>query len=205
MLRHLLLATAATAVLAFGSSAQAQISNGASGSVETVVVTAQKLAEARNGIETQLGASTYTVTAKDIDNAPGGQNTLLNQVILQAPGAAQDSFGQLHIRGEHNGLQYRLNGIIIPEGISVFGQTLDPRLANAVKLITGALPAEYGNRTAGVIDVQTKTGQRYNNEYCIVFKFRGDEIAELVEYCDTDLIERVLGNYDDAVRPMAAL
>lgn len=54
-------------------------------------------------------------------------------------------------------------------------------------------------------DVHTKTGQRYNNEYCIVFKFRGDEIAELVEYCDTDLIERVLGNYDDAVRPMAAL
>ena len=65
--------------------------------------------------------------------------------ILQAPGVAQDSFGQLHIRGEHNGLQYRLNGIIIPEGISVFGQTLDPRLADSVKLITGALPAEYGD------------------------------------------------------------
>ena len=47
---------------------------------------------------------------------------------MQAPDAAQDSFGQFHIRGEHNGLQYRLNGIILPEGISVFGQTLDPRL-----------------------------------------------------------------------------
>ena len=159
MYRNFLFATAATAAaLTFTSAAQAQISDGSSGSVETVVVTAQKLAEARNGIETQLGASTYTVTAKDIDNEPGGENTLLNQVILQAPGAAQDSFGQLHIRGEHNGLQYRLNGIIIPEGISVFGQTLDPRLADSVKLITGALPAEYGDRTAGIIDVQTKTG-----------------------------------------------
>jgi outer membrane receptor protein involved in Fe transport len=157
MYRSILLTTAATA-LSLSSSAFAQLAGGSSGSVETVVVTAQKLAEARSGIQTQLGASTYTITAEDIDNEPGGENTLLNQVILQAPGVAQDSFGQLHVRGEHNGLQYRLNGIILPEGISVFGQTLDPRLADSVKLITGALPAEYGDRTAGVIDVQTKSG-----------------------------------------------
>lgn len=150
-------ASAATAVV-IAAPAVAQVDGGPSQPVETVVVTAQKLAEARNGIQTQTGASTYTITSKDIEIQPGGENTQLNQVILQAPGAAQDSFGQLHIRGEHNGLQYRLNGIIIPEGISVFGQTLDPRLAESVKLITGALPAEYGNRTAGIIDVQTKSG-----------------------------------------------
>ena len=129
--------------------------------VESVTVTAERLAQARNSIQTQTGASTYTITAADIDNQPGGENTALNQVILQAPGVAQDSFGQLHIRGEHNGLQYRINGIILPEGISVFGQTLDPRLAQSVRLIDGALPAEYGNRTAGIIDIQTKTG--FNN------------------------------------------
>ncbi len=167
MLRSFLLASvAAAAVPITGTSAEAQQSTPpqqfysptSSGNVETVTITAQKLAEARVGIQTQLGASTYTITADDIKAAPGGDNTLLNQVILQAPGAAQDSFGQLHIRGEHNGLQYRLNGIIIPEGISVFGQTLDPRLADSVQLITGALPAEYGDRTAGIIDVKTKSG-----------------------------------------------
>jgi outer membrane receptor protein involved in Fe transport len=125
---------------------------------ESVTVTAQKLSEARSGIQTQTGASTYTVTAKDIQNQPGGDNAQLNSVVLQIPGVAQDSFGQLHIRGEHNGLQYRLNGIILPEGISGFGQTLDPRLAESVKVITGALPAEYGLRTAGIVDIQTKTG-----------------------------------------------
>jgi outer membrane receptor protein involved in Fe transport len=138
--------------------AQAQIDGRSSGNVESVTVTAQRLAEARNGIQTQVGASTYTITAENIEAQPGGDNTLLNQVILQAPGVAQDSFGQLHVRGEHNGLQYRLNGIIIPEGISVFGQTLDPRLAESVQLITGALPAEYGDRTAGIIDIKTKSG-----------------------------------------------
>ena len=127
-------------------------------SIEAVTVTAQKLDEARSGIQTQTGASTYTVTAADIASQPGGDNLQLNSVILQAPGVAQDSFGQLHVRGEHNGLQYRLNGIILPEGISVFGQTLDPRLAENVKLIDGALPAEYGNQTGGIIDMQTKSG-----------------------------------------------
>src|SRR5882757_8160148 len=152
MFRSILLCGAASAaLLAVSTPVFAQ-------PVESVTVTAEKLAAARNGIQTQTGASTYTVTAKDILAQPGGDNSQLNSVILQMPGVAQDSFGQLHVRGEHNGLQYRLNGIILPEGISVFGQTLDPRLAESVRLITGALPAEYGNRTAGIIDIQTKSG-----------------------------------------------
>jgi uncharacterized protein len=53
-------------------------------------------------------------------------------------------------------------------------------------------------------DVETRSGKRYNNEYCFVFRFRNGKIAEVVEYCDTDLEERVLGSYDDAVRQLAA-
>jgi outer membrane receptor for ferrienterochelin and colicins len=123
-----------------------------------IVVSAHRLNEARAGIETQTGASTYTIDSAAIQAMPGGENTQLNQVLLQAPDVAQDSFGQLHVRGEHNGLQYRLNGIILPEGISVFSQTLDPHLVNSLSLITGALPAEFGLRTAGIIDVTTKSG-----------------------------------------------
>jgi outer membrane receptor protein involved in Fe transport len=127
-------------------------------SLSEITVTAQRLDEARAGIQTQTGASTYTIDADAVAATPGGDNTLLNQVIMQAPEVAQDSFGQFHVRGEHNGLQYRLNGIILPEGISVFGQSLDPRLISSMSLITGALPAEYGLRTAGIIDLTTKNG-----------------------------------------------
>jgi hypothetical protein len=126
--------------------------------VDEVVVIAQHLNEARNGIQTQTGASIYVINEDAITAAPGGDNQLLNQVIMQAPDVAQDSFGQFHVRGEHNGLQYRLNGIILPEGISVFGQSLDPRLISSLTLVTGALPAEYGLRTAGIIDLKTKSG-----------------------------------------------
>jgi outer membrane receptor for ferrienterochelin and colicins len=126
--------------------------------LDAIVVMAQHLNDARNGIQTQTGASTYLIDEAAISAAPGGDNSLLNQVVMQAPDVAQDSFGQYHVRGEHNGLQYRLNGIILPEGISVFGQSLDPRLISSLTLITGALPAEYGLRTAGIIDLKTKSG-----------------------------------------------
>ena len=129
-----------------------------SGTLQTVVVTAQRFNAERATIETQTGASTYTIDQSAIAAAPGGDNLLMNQVLLQAPDVAQDSFGQFHVRGDHNDLQYRLNGIILPEGISVFGQTLSPRLIESLKLITGALPAEYGLRTAGIVDLTTKSG-----------------------------------------------
>src|ERR1700760_3580388 len=140
----------------FGA-AQADETDSSGPAVDEVVVIAQRLNEARNGIQTQTGASTYVINQAAIDAAPGGDNQLLNQVIMQAPDVAQDSFGQFHVRGEHNGLQYRINGLILPEGISVFGQSLDPRLIESVTLVTGALPAEYGLRPAGIIDVKTKT------------------------------------------------
>ena len=137
-------------------SSSAASSNGKT--LDAIVVTAQRFNAERATIETQTGASTYTIDQSAIAAAPGGDNLLMNQVLLQAPDVAQDSFGQFHVRGDHNDLQYRLNGIILPEGISVFGQTLSPRLIESLKLITGALPAEYGLRTAGIIDLTTKSG-----------------------------------------------
>jgi TonB dependent receptor len=74
------------------------------------------------------------------------------------PGVAQDSFGQIHVRGEHANVQFRINGVQLPEGLSVFGQALETRFANSISLLTGALPAQYGFQTAGVLDIQTKTG-----------------------------------------------
>src|SRR5580698_1682154 len=141
-----------------GSAADASGSGASPPALDEIVIIAQHLNEARNGIQTQTGASTYTINEAAISAQPGGDNQLLNQVIMQAPEVAQDSFGQFHVRGEHNGLQYRLNGIILPEGISVFGQSLDPRLISSMSIITGALPAEYGLRTAGIIDITTKSG-----------------------------------------------
>lgn len=135
--------------------------------VAEIVVTAKRLDAARAAIEPSLGATSYSLPEAFIANLPGGANTELNQVVLQAPGVAQDSFGQLHVRGDHGNIQYRLNNVILPEGLAVFGQTLSPRLASNVELITGALPAQYGLRTAGIINITTKSGFRNGGEASI--------------------------------------
>jgi outer membrane receptor protein involved in Fe transport len=132
--------------------------------VSEIVVTAQRLDAARSAIEPALAATSYVLPRAFIDNLPAGSNAGLNQVVLQTPGVAQDSFGQIHIRGDHGDIQYRLNNVILPEGLQVFGQTLSPRLASSVQLITGALPAQYGLRTAGIINITTKSGFKTGGE-----------------------------------------
>lgn len=124
--------------------------------LQTVTVTAKRFERARNTLSPATGSSQYSFDEKAIEQLPQGENTPFNQVLLQAPGVANDSYGQLHIRGDHADLQYRLNGIILPDGVSGFGQVLDPRFARSITLNDGALPAEYGLRTAAVVDIVTK-------------------------------------------------
>jgi len=127
-----------------------------------VNVSLKRLEEARIGIQPRIGASTYSITKEAIQAQPGGDNNSITQVILQAPGVTQDSTqsGSYHVRNEHGNVQYRINGVALPDGVSLFGQNggLSPRLASSIDLITGSLPAEFGLRTAGIIDVQTKSG-----------------------------------------------
>ena len=80
--------------------------------------------------------------------------------MLQAPGVTQDSAvnGDLHVRNEHANVQYRINGVILPDGISGFGHVLGTSFVGSLALITGALPAQFGLRTAGIVDIQTPSG-----------------------------------------------
>ncbi len=85
------------------------------------------------------------------------------------------------MRGDHADIQYRLNNVILPEGLSVFGQTLSPRLASNIDLITGALPAQYGLRTAGIINITTKSGFSNGGQVEIYGGSHG-EVQPSVEY-----------------------
>jgi outer membrane receptor protein involved in Fe transport len=125
-------------------------------SLAPVTVSGKRLDAARNGLSPDTGSTIYRIDQTDIAAMPLGASTPLNQVLLRAPGVVQDSFGGLHVRGDHADLQYRINGVVIPEAISGFGQGLDTRLAKAFNLLTGALPAQYGYRTAGIVDITTK-------------------------------------------------
>jgi outer membrane receptor protein involved in Fe transport len=150
--------TTATAVVTVGANAVKSDLTLASNQALNLRVAAQRLAEARSEIEPRIGATTYSLDQNAIQNQPGGSDIPLNQTLLQAPDVSQDSFGQIHLRNDHANIQYRINGVILPEGISFFGQSLTSRFASAIDLITGSLPAQYGLVTTGIVDIQTKSG-----------------------------------------------
>jgi outer membrane receptor protein involved in Fe transport len=149
----------ATAIVAVSAKGAAPVTVAMEAEKEvSLKVAAKRLDKSRNSLSPDTGGSKYTFSAEAIHSLPQGANTPLNQVILQAPGVAQDSYGQIHVRGDHANLQYRVNGIQLPEGITGFGQVLSPRFAQSISLLTGALPAQYGLRTAGIVDIKTKDG-----------------------------------------------
>lgn len=164
MTPRLLSAAITVALLAapIGAASAADADSERTTDLDTVNVIA-KLEAARNALSPDIGSSQFAITADDIDRLPLGAATPLNQVLLQAPGVVQDSYGGIHVRGDHANLQYRINGVIIPESISGFGQSLEPRIIKNLKLLDGALPAQFGDRTAAVVDITTKNGAELGN------------------------------------------
>jgi len=173
-----------------------------------------KLDQARDEIVPSLGATEYTVSQDRIEVQPGGSNAPFNQTALRLPGVAQDSFGQLHVRGEHANLQYRIDDVLLPEGLSGFGQTLDTRIIDTVSLITGALPAQFGYRTAGIMDIHTKTGtlqpggevSLYGGSYDTIepsFQY-GNTTGKLTYYFTGEYLHNDLGieNPTSSIRPL---
>jgi hypothetical protein len=130
--------------------------------LETVVVTAD-LDAAREQIAPSLGAVTYTIGPNQIQSMGQGENASFQQVILQAPGVVQEEFGEVHVRGDHGDLQYRVNGVLLPESLNGFGQEIDTHLIHSVTLMTGTMPAQFGDRTAGIFDVTTKTAPSFRS------------------------------------------
>jgi outer membrane receptor protein involved in Fe transport len=168
--RRVYLAVISSVSLSCGGTALAQTNNVpaanmASGSSTNVtdlgnVTVVGQLDQARNQILPDLGASAYTINQSQIAALSQGGNAPMSQIILRAPGVVQDNeaSGNLHVRGEHANLQYRINGVLLPEGISGFGLELSPHFVESMQLVTGSLPAQYGFRTAGVVDITTKSG-----------------------------------------------
>jgi len=165
------------------------VSTGSSTNVTNLgtVTVIGRLNAARNNILPDLGATAYTHTAAQIETQSQGDDAPFNEVLLRSPGVAQDSAanGDLHVRGEHANLQYRIDDVLLPEGITGFGLELSPRFVQSMQLVTGSLPAEYGFRTAGIVDIQTKSGAIENGGEVEMYGGSHDTISPSFEYGGT--------------------
>jgi outer membrane receptor protein involved in Fe transport len=143
--------------------------------------------QARSNIFTTIGTTSDTISHNTIQDLPQGTNQTVEQVLLQAPGVSQDSAasGLLHVRNDHANLQYRINGILLPDGVTGFGSIFDTSFIGSMSLVTGALPAEYGLRTTGLVDITTRTDLFNNSGSVGVYGGSHGTIAPSIEYGGT--------------------
>jgi outer membrane receptor protein involved in Fe transport len=142
-----------------GAATAAVPANGPTPSQQALDAKMSSFDQARGNLLTTIGASTYGITHETIENLPQGDYTPIDKVILQMPGVSYDSAvsnPSFHVRGEYGNVQIRINGVVLPEGVSGLGPFLDSNFIGGMSLLTGALPAEYGLRTAGVLDITSR-------------------------------------------------
>ena len=143
--------------------------------------------QARSNIFTTIGTTSNTISHDTIEDLPQGTNHTVEQVLLQAPGVSQDSAasGSLHIRNDHANLQYRINGMLLPDGVTGFGSIFDTSFIGSMSLVTGALPAEFGLRTTGLVDIKTRTDLFNNSGSVGMYGGSHGTITPSIEYGGT--------------------
>jgi outer membrane receptor protein involved in Fe transport len=141
----------------------------------------------RSDLYTTIGTTSDTISHDTIQDLPQGTNQSVEKVLLQAPGISQDSAvsGSLHVRNDHANVQFRINGVMMPDGLTGFGSIFDTSFIGSMALITGALPAEFGLRTVGLVDITTRNDLFNNSGTASVYGGSHGTITPSVEYGGT--------------------
>ncbi len=102
-------------------------------------------------------SSTSTLEHQEIKNLPRGDTASVNEVLATQPGFVYDAFGNLFARGNHANIQYQIDGVPLPDSVSgLFGGFLSAKLVENMEVITGGLGAEYGQRLAAVVNLNSR-------------------------------------------------
>jgi outer membrane receptor protein involved in Fe transport len=83
----------------------------------------------------------------------------IESIVASTPGFVTDDNGRMHPRGSESQVQYVVDGVPVTENMSaIFSTSLDARTLRTVEVLTGGIPAEFGDKLAGVINVNTRSG-----------------------------------------------
>jgi outer membrane receptor for ferrienterochelin and colicin len=123
--------------------------------VEEVEVRATKILA-----HTTASSTSYEISEEEIAKLPLGDDTgLINLLARTMPSFVEGSYGQVFIRSFDTNIQYQIDGVPLPSSLSnMFGDAFKPRNIDHMEVMTGGLPAEYGQRVAAVVNIITKSG-----------------------------------------------
>jgi hypothetical protein len=150
-----------------------------------ITITAERQKDRANNELAYVSSRSFTV--EETSRYAGGLNDPSRMAANYAGvSGANDARNDIVIRGNSPlGLLWRFNGIEIPNPnhFGSLGSTGGPiSMLNNNQLdksdfLTGAFPAEYGNATAGVFDLQMRPGNNEKNEFLAQAGFNGFEFG----------------------------
>ena len=137
-------------------------------------------------IEYKASSETYSVSRKDIEALPRGNNNDVYDVLLTAPSVVYGALKQTHIRQDHANQQFRIDGIPIPDTVTgAFADIVPPRAWERADMILGGMEAQYGNKTAMVLDITSKSGTKPGFGSLQVFGGSNETVNPSFEYGGT--------------------
>ncbi|MBZ5588122.1 MAG: TonB-dependent receptor [Acidobacteriia bacterium] len=131
--------------------------------LEVAPVTASVTVEAEPTavqLETDTSMSHLDIDKSYIARAPATvSGRAMEQIITATPGFAKDENGRFHFQGAHSQSEYVIDGQIISDQTGItFSNSIDPGIAQAIEVIYGNVPAEFGEKIGAVINLTTKSG-----------------------------------------------
>jgi hypothetical protein len=81
-----------------------------------------------------------------------------SELLVQLPGAARGANGVVHINGDHGDINYVVDGVSIPQELNrSIGSEFNPNDISFIDVMEGAYPAQYGERFAAVLNINTRS------------------------------------------------
>jgi outer membrane receptor protein involved in Fe transport len=112
-------------------------------------------------IQYRASSSTYQFSRKEVESLPKGNNNEVHEVLQTVPSVVYGSLKQTHIRQDHANQQFRIDGMPIPDTVTgAFAEIVPPRAWERADIILGGMEAQYGNKTALVLDITSKSGTK---------------------------------------------
>jgi outer membrane receptor protein involved in Fe transport len=125
------------------------------GTAETVTISTSsaEIEPDRTSSDTDIN---QTVLERPVGASP---SRAIESIVASTPGFVTDDNGRMHPRGSESQVQYVVDGVPVTDNLSaIFSTSLDARTLRTVEVLTGGIPAEFGDKLAGVINVNTRSG-----------------------------------------------
>lgn len=97
-----------------------------------------------------------TLDAVQLNRTPAAGS--FPNLLIQLPGAARGANGVVHVNGDHGDITYIVDGVSIPQELNRnIGTEFNANDVAFMDVLEGAYPAQYGDRFAAVLNVNTRS------------------------------------------------